>query len=179
MLGWEQRGILFSVVFTPPPPPAMDETSPSYHGSVWLLPVFSLLLTNTVSRVCGLAYPYDCRGFVGAKKKTILGHLELVPRWPRVFVLQFIVNIFKLHALKYDDLCLESSSDSLQSMSLFVQQGGSRDWPNSNVSLKKVSLVHIFCARKTFEYILRSRSDSLARVEKIHLYEKTQKRISS
>jgi hypothetical protein len=37
-----QRGqyILFSVVFTPPPL--------SHHGSIWLLPVISLLLTNTV-----------------------------------------------------------------------------------------------------------------------------------
>jgi hypothetical protein len=32
--------ILFSVVFTPSPS--------SHHGSVWVLPVISLLLTNTV-----------------------------------------------------------------------------------------------------------------------------------
>ncbi len=40
-----QRGqfILFSVVFSPHPR--------SHHGSVWLLPVISLLLTNTVSLV--------------------------------------------------------------------------------------------------------------------------------
>jgi hypothetical protein len=58
-----QRGqfILFSVVFTPPP----------------LLPVISLLLANTGSRGCWLAYPYDSRGFVGTKKKTSLGLLEL------------------------------------------------------------------------------------------------------
>ncbi len=54
--------ILFPVVFTPP--------SPSHHGSVWLLPVISLLLTNTVSPRCRLAYPYDWRGFARAKKKT-------------------------------------------------------------------------------------------------------------
>jgi hypothetical protein len=37
--------ILFSVVFTPSPP------SHGHHGSVWLLYVISLLLTNTVSPV--------------------------------------------------------------------------------------------------------------------------------
>jgi hypothetical protein len=51
---WAQC-ILFSVVFTPSPP--------SHHGSVWLLPVISLLLTNTVSPV-RLAYPYDGRPFL-------------------------------------------------------------------------------------------------------------------
>jgi hypothetical protein len=37
------------------------------HGSVWLLPVISLLLAYTVSpvRACINAYPYDWRGFVG------------------------------------------------------------------------------------------------------------------
>jgi hypothetical protein len=35
--------ILFSVVFTSPPP--------SHHGNVWLLPVISLVLTNTVQPV--------------------------------------------------------------------------------------------------------------------------------
>ncbi len=44
------QAILFSVVFTPPP-------SPSHYNSVWLLPVISLLLTNTASPVW-LAYPY-------------------------------------------------------------------------------------------------------------------------
>ncbi len=40
-----QRGrcVLFSAVFTPSPP--------SHHGSVWVLPVISLLLTNTISPV--------------------------------------------------------------------------------------------------------------------------------
>ncbi len=46
-------------------------SSPSDHGSVWLLPVISLFLTNTVHR-CGLAYPYDWRGFVGTKKRRPL-----------------------------------------------------------------------------------------------------------
>jgi hypothetical protein len=40
---------------------------PLLHGSVWLLPVVSPLLTNW------LEYPYDRRGFVGAKKKTRVG----------------------------------------------------------------------------------------------------------
>jgi hypothetical protein len=44
---WGQR-VLFSVVFTPSPP--------SHHGSVWVLPVLSVLLTNTVSPV--LAYDH-------------------------------------------------------------------------------------------------------------------------
>jgi hypothetical protein len=52
---------------------------PSHHGSVWLLPIFSLLLTNTVSRVrsclsCGR------RGFVGTTKKTSVGLLVLITR---------------------------------------------------------------------------------------------------
>ena len=38
---------LFSVVFTP--------STPSHHGSVWVLPVISLLLINTVSPVRGLS----------------------------------------------------------------------------------------------------------------------------
>ncbi len=67
----EQCSILFSVVFTPPPS--------SHHGSVWLLPVISLLLGITLYRECGLAYPYDWRGFVGTKKKTSVGLLVLIP----------------------------------------------------------------------------------------------------
>jgi hypothetical protein len=41
---WRQRGqcILFSVVFTP--------FHPSHHGSVWLLPVISILLAKAVNR---------------------------------------------------------------------------------------------------------------------------------
>jgi hypothetical protein len=51
---------LFSVVFTP--------SLTSHHASVWLLPVISLLLTNTVPPVRGgLAYPYVGRGFVDLK----------------------------------------------------------------------------------------------------------------
>jgi hypothetical protein len=66
----KQRGqcILFSVVFTPPPP----ATTPVFG----LLPVISLLLTITLYRRCGLAYPYDWRGFVRAKKETSVGLSE-------------------------------------------------------------------------------------------------------
>ncbi len=39
----EANVFCFSVVFTPPPS--------THHGSVWLLPVSSLFLTNTVSQV--------------------------------------------------------------------------------------------------------------------------------
>ncbi len=73
-----QRGqctihILFPVVLTPMPS--------SHHGSVWLLYVSSLHmhLTNTVR--CWLAYPFDWRGFVGAKKKTKRGHLSIPNSW--------------------------------------------------------------------------------------------------
>jgi hypothetical protein len=44
----------------------------SHYGSVWLLPVISLLLTNTVSsRRCGLVYPYEWRleRFLGGQKE--------------------------------------------------------------------------------------------------------------
>ncbi len=61
--------ILFSVVFTPSPP--------GHHGSICVLPVIyaiPLLLSNTVSPV-RIAYPYDGRGFVGLKKKTIVSLL--------------------------------------------------------------------------------------------------------
>jgi hypothetical protein len=54
---------------------------PSHHGSVWLLPVFSLLLTNTVLySEYGLAYPCGRKGFVGTTKKTSVGLLVLIPR---------------------------------------------------------------------------------------------------
>ncbi len=47
--------------------------SPQHHGSVWLLLVISLLLTDTESPVQACpAYPYDGRGFVGPKKNTIV-----------------------------------------------------------------------------------------------------------
>jgi hypothetical protein len=67
-----QRGqcILFSVVFAP--------SLHSLHGSVWVLPVISLLLTVSSVR---LVYPYDGRGFVGHKKKTIVGLLVFNPLW--------------------------------------------------------------------------------------------------
>ncbi len=59
---------MFSVVFTP--------SSPSSHGNVWLLPVISLLLTNTASpmRACLL---YNWRGLVGAKKEDERGPLSI------------------------------------------------------------------------------------------------------
>jgi hypothetical protein len=55
---WDQC-ILFSVVFTHSPP--------GYHGSVWVVPFISLLLTNTVSPVR--------RGYIGPKQKPIVGLL--------------------------------------------------------------------------------------------------------
>ncbi len=60
--------VLFSVVFTPPPP--------SHHGSVWLLPVVSLLLTNAISRMRAFLPVYIwSESFVGTKTKTSLGLL--------------------------------------------------------------------------------------------------------
>jgi hypothetical protein len=71
--GQRDQCTLFSVVF-----------NPSHYGSVWVLPVFSLLLTNTaLHRGCGLAYPYDGRGFVGLKKKMIVGLLVFNSFWGR------------------------------------------------------------------------------------------------
>jgi hypothetical protein len=58
--------ILFSVVFTPSPP--------RHHGTVGVLSVISLFLTNTTEHyIAGAgAYLYDWRGFVVPKKKTIV-----------------------------------------------------------------------------------------------------------
>ncbi len=58
--------LLFSVVFSPP--------FPSHRGSVWLLPVISLLLTKTVSLVRACLSIWCGRGFVGrgTKKQTIV-----------------------------------------------------------------------------------------------------------
>ncbi len=53
--------------------------SPSHHGSLWVLPTISLILTNTVSLVQACLFP---RGFVGPKKKTIVGLLVFNPLWP-------------------------------------------------------------------------------------------------
>jgi hypothetical protein len=44
-------------------------STPSHHASVWVLPVISLLLTDTMSPVRGLVYPYDWRGFVRGTQK--------------------------------------------------------------------------------------------------------------
>jgi hypothetical protein len=54
---------LFSVVFIPSPS--------SHHGSVWVLPVISLLLTNTVSpvRSCPLPMPNHMMGEVSWNQK--------------------------------------------------------------------------------------------------------------
>ncbi len=53
-------------------------SSSQHHGSVWLLPVISPLL---LYRRCGLAYPYEWRGFVGPKKKTRVSLLVFNPLW--------------------------------------------------------------------------------------------------
>jgi hypothetical protein len=73
--------ILLSVVFTP--------SFPAMLGSIWILPVISLLLTNTVSpvRAC---LSYDERGFVGPKKKTTVSHFRKEVRKKRIT--QLFVN---------------------------------------------------------------------------------------
>ncbi len=66
----EQRGqcILFSVVFTPPPS--------SHHGTFWVLPVISLLLTNSVSpvRACLIIW---WEKFRGTQKRLFRGPLNI------------------------------------------------------------------------------------------------------
>ncbi len=66
-----QRGqcILFSVVFTPPSPPQPPRQCLASNLS-------SLYSSLTLLR-CGLAYPCDWRGLVGARKKTSVGFLVL------------------------------------------------------------------------------------------------------
>jgi hypothetical protein len=60
--------ILFSVVFTPPPPlPPRTCLAPTCHLST----------LNSLYRRSGLAYPYDWRDFVGAKKKACVGLLVM------------------------------------------------------------------------------------------------------
>ncbi len=59
---------------------------PGHHDSVWLLPVISLLITNTVSLVRACQYQSDRRGFVGPKKKTTVCLLYLIPRWEQRFL---------------------------------------------------------------------------------------------
>ncbi len=58
---------MFSVVFTPPTPIAITAVFGSYLSNLYLL-----------TCGCGLAYPYDWRGFVGTKKKTSVGLLLLL-----------------------------------------------------------------------------------------------------
>ncbi len=58
-----------SVVFTPPSPPHLPRQCLASNLS-------SLYSSLTLSR-CGLSYPCDWRGFVGARKKTSVGLLVL------------------------------------------------------------------------------------------------------
>jgi hypothetical protein len=64
------RANVFYFLSSLPPPP-------SHHGSVWLLPAISLLLTNIVSRVRACLSTW-WEGFVGTKKKTSVGLLVLI-----------------------------------------------------------------------------------------------------
>ncbi len=52
---------------------------PATAAGVWVLRFISLLTTTTVYHRCGLAFPHDWRGFVGAKKKTIVELFVLNP----------------------------------------------------------------------------------------------------
>jgi hypothetical protein len=60
----------FSVVFILLPP-ATKAAFDFYLSSIYT--------ELTLYRGCGLAYPYNWRGFVGAKKKTRVGHLVINP----------------------------------------------------------------------------------------------------
>ncbi len=62
---------MFSVVFIPPPP--SNQPRHAMFGSS--------SLNLTLYRQCSLAYPYDWRGFVGAKKKMSVGLLVFSPLW--------------------------------------------------------------------------------------------------
>jgi hypothetical protein len=64
---------LISVVF------ALSPTS--HHDNVWLLPVISLFLTDTVTPVRACSIHMIGRGFVGPKKKTSVGLLVFNPLW--------------------------------------------------------------------------------------------------
>jgi hypothetical protein len=69
-----QRGqrIMFSVVFTPPPP--------CHHGIVWVIPVISLFLANTVSPVQAcLTFTGDISWEQYKKKRAWASYL--IPRW--------------------------------------------------------------------------------------------------
>ncbi len=83
-----ERGhrILFSVVFTPPPPH-------SHHGSVWLLSVISLLLNNTVSRV-RTCLSIWLKRFHGNQTKTTVGFLLLIPRWTMLMLFAVVIVLF-------------------------------------------------------------------------------------
>jgi hypothetical protein len=62
-----------------------------HHGIVWLLPVISPRLTNTVS-LCGLAYPYDWRVFVGAKRRRYL-YSPILPLCPSLCTAPLLLYI--------------------------------------------------------------------------------------
>ncbi len=48
-------------------------------GTITLFLLGSYFLAPSSVRGCGLAYPYDWRGFVGGKMKTSVGPLYLIP----------------------------------------------------------------------------------------------------
>jgi hypothetical protein len=123
---WATRpiNVFFSVVFFTPP-------HPSHHGSVWLVPVISLLLTR-------LAYPYDLRGFEIAKKKTSVGLLVFNPLWYWVSIIYlFIVtciymNLLCLHLLRPEIKYLMPYDFILHSS--LAPWGANPSWSNSGPS---------------------------------------------
>ncbi len=81
-----KRAILFlssSKILTPHPPlrPASVYPRPRLccAGRIVISLLLVLTIVNTPYRGCGLAYPYDQRGFMGAKKKTSVGIVVLIP----------------------------------------------------------------------------------------------------
>jgi len=86
--------------------------SPSHRGSVWVLPVISLLLTSTESplRAC---LNYDRRGFVVEVSKFICAKVAF-NHYFTIIRLQYSIFLFIVFNHKYSDL-----SDSIR-LKMFI-----------------------------------------------------------
>ncbi len=98
--------ILFSVVFTPP--------SHSHHGSVWLLPVISLL-TNTVSVVRACLSIWLER-FYGTQKENECGPFSIQSflHWPETLACSIYPNVESLAAEKIKLFYLKGPSREIE-----------------------------------------------------------------
>ena len=97
--------ILFSVICSPP-------STTAVFGS-YLSSLYSLL---TLFRWCGLAYPYDWRGFVGPKNKTVFNSPM---RWANTLWCSVLIypedakniHIYAVNSFPFIDLTLFNSPD--------------------------------------------------------------------